>query len=125
MTSARSHHQPRDEFPEDPHSSMPRSTTTAKKQRSLGERILSSISEPELVAMARDVINIPSPTGEELEMARYMRSAFEQTGLEVTWQEVEEGRANVVGRLGGTGNGRCLMFNGHMDTSNTGREPFL
>jgi acetylornithine deacetylase/succinyl-diaminopimelate desuccinylase-like protein len=104
---------------------MPRSNTATKKQRSLAERIISSISEPELVAMARDVINIPSPTGEELEMARYMRSAFEQMGLEVTWQEVEEGRANVVGRLEGAGNGRCLMFNGHMDTSNTGREPFL
>jgi acetylornithine deacetylase len=58
-------------------------------------------------------------------MANYMRAAFEQMGLEVAWQEVEEGRANVVGRLRGSGNGRCLMFNGHMDTSNTGREAFL
>jgi acetylornithine deacetylase len=46
-------------------------------------------------------------------------------GLAVSWQEVEEGRANVVGLWHGTGNGKSLMFNGHMDTSNTGRESFL
>ena len=107
---------------------MPRSTTAAKKQKRTpapADRILSNISEQEIVAMARDVINIPSPTGEELEMGRYMRSTFEQMGLKVAWQEVEEGRANVVGRLEGTGTGKSLMFNGHMDTSNSGREPFL
>ena len=107
---------------------MPRSTTGAKKQTrtpGLADRILSSVSEQEIVAMARDLINIPSPTGEELEMGRYMRSTFEQMGLKVAWQEVEEGRANVVGRLEGSGNGKSLMFNGHMDTSNSGREAFL
>src|SRR5579864_1312395 len=46
-------------------------------------------------------------------------------GFAVSWQEVEEGRANVVGLWEGAGNGRSLMFNGHMDTSNTGREGFL
>src|SRR3989475_12375314 len=75
--------------------------------------------------MACDVINIPSPSGEELEMALYMNSALKQLGLDVTWQEVEEGRANVVGRWIGTGGGKNLMFYGHMDTSNTGREEFL
>jgi acetylornithine deacetylase len=46
-------------------------------------------------------------------------------GLRVVRQEVEEGRANIVARYEGCGGGRNLMFNGHMDTSNTGREPFL
>jgi acetylornithine deacetylase len=46
-------------------------------------------------------------------------------GLNVSWQEVEESRANVVGRWTGSGGGKNLMFNGHMDTSNTGREDFL
>jgi len=91
----------------------------------LASRILSHIDEQEIVAMARDVINIPSPTGEELGMAVYLRRVFEEMGLEVAWQEVEDGRANVVARLPGSGNGKSLMFNGHMDTSNTGREPFL
>jgi len=89
------------------------------------EKILAQVKEDEIVAMSRDVINIPSPTGEELQMAQYMQNALEELGLHVTWQEVEEGRANVVGRWIGSGGGRNLMFNGHMDTSNTGREDFL
>jgi acetylornithine deacetylase/succinyl-diaminopimelate desuccinylase-like protein len=87
--------------------------------------ILAQIREEEIVAMACDAVNIPSPTGEELEMARYMRGAFEDLGLQVTWQEIEEGRANVVGLWEGTANGKSLLFNGHMDTSNSGRETFL
>ena len=58
-------------------------------------------------------------------MAQYMRRTFQDLGLNVTWQEIEEGRANVIGRWEGQGRGKSLMFNGHMDTSNTGREPFL
>jgi acetylornithine deacetylase/succinyl-diaminopimelate desuccinylase-like protein len=91
----------------------------------LAEKVLAQIREDQIVAMACDAVNIPSPTGEELEMSRYMRRALEEIGLLVTWQEVEEGRANVVGLWEGTGNGKSLMFNGHMDTSNTGRESFL
>jgi acetylornithine deacetylase len=91
----------------------------------LVEKILAAVREEEIIAMACDVINIPSPTGEELQMAEYMSSALGKTDLNVTWQEVEEGRANVVGRWTGSGGGKNLMFNGHMDTSNTGREEFL
>src|SRR5246500_3660505 len=91
----------------------------------LVEKILSEVREEEIVAMCCDVINIPSPTGEEEKMAEHMRASWESMGLDVTWQEVEEGRANVVARWEGVGSGRCLMFNGHMDTSNTGQEDFL
>jgi acetylornithine deacetylase len=91
----------------------------------LVDKILAEVKEEEIVAMCCDVINIPSPTGEELQMAHYMQAALRELGLNVTWQEVEEGRANVVGRWMGNGGGNNLMFNGHMDTSNTGREDFL
>src|SRR5260370_40780141 len=105
-------------------------TAPTKRNSSLDaqivERILAEVKEEEIVAMSCDVINIPSPTGEELQMAEYMRVVFERLGLNGTWQEVEEGRANVVGRwTGGGGGGKNLMFNGHMDTSNDGREEFL
>jgi acetylornithine deacetylase len=91
----------------------------------LAKKILAEINEEEIVAMCCDVINIPSPTGDELQMALYMQGVLQQLGLTVSWQEVEEGRANVVGRWIGSGGGKNLMFNGHMDTSNTGREEFL
>jgi acetylornithine deacetylase len=102
--------------------------TTARKTNlspDTVENILAQVKQDEIVAMSRDIINIPSPTGEELQMAQYMQNALRELGLHVTWQEVEEGRANVVGRWTGSGGGKNLMFNGHMDTSNTGREDFL
>ncbi len=54
-----------------------------------------------------------------------MRDTFEEMGLAVQWQQVEEGRANVLGTREGAGGGPSLMFNGHMDTSYSGREPWL
>ena len=99
--------------------------SAAQLDRALAQRILAEVREEEIVAACCDVINIPSPTGHELEMARHMRAVFESLGLTVTWQEVEDGRANVIGRWEGTGDGPNLMFNGHMDTSNTGDERFL
>jgi len=91
----------------------------------LAASIVSQVREQDIVQMAVDVVNIPSPTGEELEMGRYMRRAFEEAGLRAVWQEVEPGRANVIGTWEGSGGGKSLMFNGHMDTSNSGKEPFL
>jgi acetylornithine deacetylase/succinyl-diaminopimelate desuccinylase-like protein len=83
------------------------------------------VDEARLVEVARSFVDISSPTGSELEMAQCMRDTLEELGMRVSWQEVEEGRPNVVGRLEGTGGGRSLMFNGHMDTSYSGREPHL
>jgi acetylornithine deacetylase/succinyl-diaminopimelate desuccinylase-like protein len=96
-----------------------------KLEPKLAEKILAEVREDEIVAMASDVVNIPSPTGNEFEMACYMKQALAALDSNVSWQEIEEGRANVVARWRGSGGGKNLMFNGHMDTSNTGREEFL
>src|SRR5512132_4363463 len=78
-----------------------------------------------LVETASAMIDIPSPTGSEQAMAEHMAGLFHELGLHVQWQEVEDGRPNVVGTWRGTGGGKTLMFNGHMDTSYSGREPWL
>ncbi len=91
----------------------------------LAEAILAGVNEDEIVSMSCDVVNIQSPTGEELEMGKYMRAALEAAGMETVWQEVEPERGNAVGLWEGNGTGKSLMFNGHMDTSNTGRETYL
>jgi len=46
-------------------------------------------------------------------------------GLAVQWQQVEDSRANALGTWQGAGGGPTLMFNGHMDTSYSGQEPWL
>jgi len=84
-----------------------------------------NIDRDRLVAWASEAIGTPSFTGDELAMAELMRETFLDMRLRVQWQEVEEGRANVLGVREGAGGGPSLMFNGHIDTSYSGREPWL
>jgi acetylornithine deacetylase len=84
-----------------------------------------AVNRDRLVEWASKAISIPSFTGSEEEMARFVEQTFEELGLRVQWQQVEEGRANVLGTLSGAGGGPALMFNGHMDTSYSGREAWL
>jgi len=83
------------------------------------------IDEQRLVDDAIAAVSVPSFTGSEEPMAAWMSGAFRELGLEVQWQQVEDGRANVVGTRPGAGGGPTLMFNGHLDTSYSGREPWL
>jgi acetylornithine deacetylase len=83
------------------------------------------IDRDRLVDWASRAIDTPSFTGSEEAMAELVRATFLDMGVQVRWQQVEEGRANVLGTLPGTGGGPSLMFNGHMDTSYSGREPWL
>src|ERR1700693_6372537 len=54
-----------------------------------------------------------------------MRNVLDDLRLQVQWQQVEDGRANVLATWPGPGGGPSLMFNGHTDTSYSGREPWL
>ncbi len=95
------------------------------------------IDSERLVAWASEAVAIPSFTGSEGDMARFMAETFHEMGLSVQWHQVEDpvhdrngarvssGRANVLGIREGAGGGQSLMFNGHMDTSYSGKEPWL
>ena len=83
------------------------------------------IDRNRLVETASRMIATPSFTGSEEAMAELVRDDLERLGLAVQWQQVEEGRANVLGTWSGGGGGPTLMFNGHLDTSYSGREPWL
>jgi acetylornithine deacetylase/succinyl-diaminopimelate desuccinylase-like protein len=87
--------------------------------------IASHVDADRLVAMAVDAVSVPSPTGSEEAMGIVMRDALSDLGLQVVWQEVEDGRPNVIGTLRGVGDGRSFMLNGHLDTSVSGKEPWL
>jgi acetylornithine deacetylase len=83
------------------------------------------IDERRLVDLALRLVSTPSFTGSEQSAAELMRDELDGIGLQVQWQQVEEGRANVLGTWPGSGDGPTLMFNGHLDTSYSGREPWL
>jgi acetylornithine deacetylase/succinyl-diaminopimelate desuccinylase-like protein len=89
------------------------------------ERILAAVDERRLVEWAIEAVGVPSFTGQELRMAELMSDTLAELGFQVSLQNVEEGRANVLGSWEGSGGGRSLMLNGHLDTSYSGREPWL
>jgi acetylornithine deacetylase len=84
-----------------------------------------NVDRDRLVETASRMINVHSFTGDEQRMAELMTQLFEDMGLQVQWQQVEDARANALGTWRGAGEGKSLMFNGHMDTSYSGREPWL
>ena len=79
------------------------------------KQVLAQLDRAHLVEMTRDLADIVTITGEEQPVAEYLGREFERLGMEVEYQEVEEGRLNVIGTLRGSGEGPVLMFNGHMD----------
>jgi acetylornithine deacetylase len=80
-------------------------------------------AEPTLAGLIRDLVSIdsvnpdliPGGAGEE-RIARFVAAWLEVAGLEVTLQELRPGRFNVVGVARGSGGGRSLLLNAHMDT---------
>ena len=83
------------------------------------------IDERRLVELALRLVSTPSFTGSEQPAAELMRDELAELGLRVQWQQVEDERANVLGTWEGAGGGPTLMLNGHLDTSYSGREPWL
>ncbi len=66
-----------------------------------------------------EMVRFKSYSGEpgETELARFMAGRMEALGLRAELQPVEGDRTNAIGTLTGTGGGRSLLFNGHMDTN--------
>lgn len=81
------------------------------------------VSEKRLLELLKSLIRVQSVnpdlvlggSGEE-RIAGYIGSYMESMGLSVRYQEVAPGRLNAIGVLKGTGGGRSLMLNGHIDT---------
>ena len=88
-------------------------------------RVLAHIDRDELAQLGCDLTDIPSPTGQEKQVAEFIVDWFRRQGLKAITQEVEAGRPNAVGILKGSGNGLSLGFNGHTDTSFTGTDEDL
>lgn len=83
------------------------------------EKLKQGINQEELVKMTEDMIRIPSFAGienQETGVARYIKSVCDREGIQCRLEEVEDGRCNVIATLPGTGGGKTLLLNGHLDT---------
>jgi acetylornithine deacetylase len=66
-----------------------------------------------LFDLTRNLIDIPSLTGTELEIARFLNSELQRLGYKVEVQELTAGRANLIAT---TGSATRVVFSTHMDT---------
>lgn len=58
-----------------------------------------------------------SPDGKgEAEIGAYVADALNDIGLSVTIYEIKPSRVNIVGTLKGSGSGKSILLNAHMDT---------
>ena len=91
----------------------------------------------EVIEFLSKLISFPSVTGEEMEIQNFIAGRLRDMGLDVdVWEPdhealkkhpayvaVERGyenRPNVVGKYRGSGKGKSLLFNGHVDVIPTG-----
>jgi len=87
--------------------------------RGIKERLLHRIERDAVVTLTQTMVRTPSHinhTTHEQEMAKIVESTLLEMGCDVRFQEVEDGRANVIGVLKGEAPGPRLFLNGHMDT---------
>ncbi len=73
------------------------------------------VDDAEVIALTRALARIPSFTTEEQKVAAFLHDLFQREGFESQLMEVDPGRVQVIARLRGTGGGRSLMLNGHID----------
>jgi acetylornithine deacetylase len=88
-------------------------TTLSEVETLLGDLVAIDSTNPDLA---------PGAVG-EADLARFVAGWLEQAGLEVHLDEVRPGRPNVIGLARGTGGGRTLLLNGHLDTVSAGGMP--
>ncbi len=79
------------------------------------DAILAAIDREQLAEVAVGLTDRPSLPGDEAAAAHYLEGYLRERGYEVSLQEVEPERFNVIAWLRGTGGGKSLMFNGHLD----------
>ena len=90
---------------------------TNKVDQSLVTKAIEHIDRDRLVNLVVQLVNVPSPTGFEGDMAREFHGVLTESGFRTTLQPIGDERYNAIGLWEGTGGGKTLLFNGHLDTS--------
>ena len=81
------------------------------------QTVFEKLDTDELIKVALDLANIDSPTGREGPVADYLCDWLRREGFEARTVALYPDRPNVIATLPGSGHGRSLCFNSHMDTA--------
>lgn len=94
-------------------------------ERKYIQDVLAEIDKEELVALAQELVRIPSenPPGEEKPVADLLAGRLRKAGLEVDVKDVDEHveRPNVLATWDTGIDGPTLLFNGHLDVVPAGQ----
>ena len=85
--------------------------------QALVKKAIDEIDRKRLVDLVVQLVNVPSPTGFEGDMAREFHAVLQGAGFRSSLQPIGDERYNAIGLWEGAGGGKTLMFNGHLDTS--------
>lgn len=66
-----------------------------------------------LIELCRNLIRTYSVTGSEKDIALLIRDSMKAAGFDDAWVD---GQGNAIGRICGSGNGKTVLLDGHMDT---------
>ena len=84
------------------------------------KKLVESVDEDTCLAFLSSMVRQKSYSQSEGErdLARYMAAEMKKLGIESELQPFDEGRRfNAIGRWRGSGGGKSLLFNGHLDTN--------
>jgi len=88
-------------------------------------KALAYLTSDNVRSLLMDLVDISSPTGNEIGVAQYLVARMRRIGMETDLPLVDAGRPNAAGHRRGHGHGLNLLFTGHMDTSYSGAEEHL
>ena len=80
------------------------------------EEIIKKLDDSYAVKLTKEMIGIPSVTGEEEALSLYIKDKLESYGMETVSQYVADKRPNVYGVMPGEKPGKRLNYNAHTDT---------
>jgi acetylornithine deacetylase/succinyl-diaminopimelate desuccinylase-like protein len=84
-------------------------------------RACAAIDTLDLSDLLVRMVRIPSPTGHEEALARFLVGYLESENISAEYQAIAEGRGNALGRLLGDGRGPRLLLYAPIDTHLLGR----
>ncbi|PWJ03273.1 deacylase [Streptomyces sp. NWU49] len=99
---------------------IPPTTRLTERQQAWAEAAWKLITPERLTELVVGMVDIPSPTGEEAELARWLTTTLDHAGLDAHYQAIDDRQGNAVARLRGDGSGEDLLLYAPIDTLTVG-----
>ncbi|MFD5750346.1 M20 family metallopeptidase [Streptomyces sp. NPDC127033] len=100
----------------------PRATGLDDERRAWVDAARARLDRTRITELVVGMVDIPSPTGEEAELARHLAGTLTEAGLRGRYQEIDDRQGNAVGVLPGTGGGDAVLLYAPIDTFTVGDE---